>query len=165
MVEENKNLEKIPVKNLQENPVIPGQEQINRPEQAPTQPEKPKAAENTEQKEAKTEGEAGLGSQYAVGGVDSQTQNQINEIENVLAEGLEDAFMSLPDNKKQEFKQTGEETARKINELYEKGKATARKVIDLIKKWLSIIPGVNKFFLEQEAKIKADRIQKIKTTK
>jgi len=32
----------------------------------------------------------------------------------------------------------------------------------LIKKWLLLIPGVNKYFLEQEAKIKADEIVKMK---
>ena len=36
------------------------------------------------------------------------------------------------------------------------------KIIDVIKKWLSIIPGINKFFLEQEAKIKTDKIMELK---
>jgi hypothetical protein len=34
--------------------------------------------------------------------------------------------------------------------------------VDVIKRWLSIIPGINKFFLEQDAKIKAEKIIKLK---
>jgi len=37
-------------------------------------------------------------------------------------------------------------------------KIKARKVLHLIRDWLKIIPGINKYFLEQEAKIKTDKI-------
>jgi hypothetical protein len=33
--------------------------------------------------------------------------------------------------------------------------------LKLIREWLLIIPGVNKYFLEQEAKIKTDKIQQL----
>jgi hypothetical protein len=34
----------------------------------------------------------------------------------------------------------------------------ARKLLTLIRRWLVLIPGVNKFFLEKEAKIKVEKI-------
>ena len=37
-------------------------------------------------------------------------------------------------------------------------KVKVRDVVHLIREWLLVIPGVNAFFLEQEAKIKTDRI-------
>ncbi|HZJ41757.1 MAG TPA: hypothetical protein VFD51_01950 [Patescibacteria group bacterium] len=56
----------------------------------------------------------------------------------------------------------GEDTTAKINLLLNKTKIKVDKIISLIKKWLKIIPGINHFFLEQEAKIKADKIINIK---
>jgi hypothetical protein len=35
---------------------------------------------------------------------------------------------------------------------------STKKIFVLIRAWLKIIPGVNRFFLEQEAKIKTDKI-------
>jgi hypothetical protein len=64
----------------------------------------------------------------------------------------------------QEFKKSGEETVKKINNLLDKTKIKAGKIIDLIRAWLRLIPGINRFFLEQEAKIKADKIIKVKDT-
>ena len=60
------------------------------------------------------------------------------------------------------FKKAGEETVAQIDVLLSETKLRINKIIDLIKKWLKMIPGVNKFFLEQEAKIKTDKIIKIK---
>ena len=71
----------------------------------------------------------------------------------------------MPKSKQREFKGEGEKTAAKINQLMSKTKVNVKKIINLIKKWLSIIPGINSFFLEQEAKIKADEIFKIKIEK
>jgi hypothetical protein len=41
-------------------------------------------------------------------------------------------------------------------------KIKVNKIIDLIRRWLKLIPGINKFFLEQEVKIKADKIIRLK---
>jgi len=60
------------------------------------------------------------------------------------------------------FKLKGEETVTKINELLSHTKVKVNKIIALIRDWLKLIPGINKFFLEQETKIKADKIIKIK---
>lgn len=94
-------------------------------------------------------------------GLSSQQQKEREKaIEKVLEKDLEDIFIKMNNERRQEFALKGEETAKNINSLLEKGTATAAKIIDLIKKWLALIPGVNKFFVEQEAKLKADEILK-----
>ena len=85
------------------------------------------------------------------------------QVEKVLESGLEKIYSELPDDKKREFKIVGEQTAIKISLLLEKTKIKIKNIIDLIKKRLLLIPGINKHFLEQEAKIKADEIIKIKS--
>lgn len=99
--------------------------------------------------------------------VDATNQNQRlakrkEKIEKVLEENLGDLYLSMPPEKRREFKIIGEQTAAKINLLMEKTKFKVKEIINLIKYWLSFIPGINKYFLEQEAKIKTDRIIKIK---
>ncbi len=92
----------------------------------------------------------------------SKDQERLEKIDDILAFGLNDIFLTLSPEKQQEFKIKGEETRDKINVLLSKAKINVGKIIVLIKKWLKIIPKVNRFFLEQEAKIKADRIIKLK---
>lgn len=84
------------------------------------------------------------------------------QIEKVLEKDLAEIYLNLSPDKQEEFRARGEETAREINKLLQKTRVKAREVIDLIKKWLSVIPGINKYFLEQEAKIKADEILRLK---
>jgi hypothetical protein len=92
----------------------------------------------------------------------SEYEEREKQIENFLARDLEEIYLGLPLDKQVEFRKEGEETARKINKLLEKTKINLGKIVNLIRKWLSLIPGVNKFFLEQEAKIKADEIVKLR---
>lgn len=87
-----------------------------------------------------------------------QKSETLKQIESILSENLEDLYKSLPDNLKQEFKEKGEKTASKIEEIIHQAKVVVHKIVDLIRKWLLTVPGVNKFFLEQETKIKADKI-------
>ena len=82
----------------------------------------------------------------------------MQQIEHVMEEDVTDTFLKMTPKEQQTFKQTGEETASKIRVLVEKTKINARKILDLLKRWLKLIPGVNQFFLEQEAKIKTDKI-------
>ncbi len=92
----------------------------------------------------------------------SENQERIKEIDDILAYGLNDIFLSLSSEKQQEFKKKGEQTRDKINQLLNSAKLSIGKIVILIKKWLSLIPKVNRYFLEQEAKIKADKIIKLK---
>lgn len=78
------------------------------------------------------------------------------KIEKILESGLGDQFAKLSPIAKQEFKIKGEETAIKIKDLMQSTHIKIKKILYLIIEWLKILPGVNKFFLEQEAKIKTD---------
>jgi hypothetical protein len=93
----------------------------------------------------------------------SEYEKREKQIENFLARGLEDVYLGMPLAKQAEFRRTGEETAKKINKLLAGAKLNIGKIVALISKWLSIIPGVNRYFLEQEAKIKADEIMKLQS--
>lgn len=122
-------------------------------EQAPE-----KLPETGPEQEAGAEGRSG-----EAGGLPSVGQRPARQkrIEKVLAKDLDDYYLAMTGEKRREFKRAGEETARKINDLLEQGKVKAQRVIDLIRRWLSLIPGINKFFVEQEAKIKTDEIMKM----
>lgn len=103
--------------------------------------------------------EGGLAAQSSVSSVQKRREEAIDKI---LSEGLNDIFLSMTPAKQKEFQVKGEETVKKINVLLGEAKVKVNKIIDLIKKWLKIIPGVNKFFLEQETKLKVDKIMNIK---
>jgi hypothetical protein len=87
------------------------------------------------------------------------------QIEGILSEGLEDLYTQLPDKRKEEFKQKGEETARSIEKILATAKLHAQKIVGLIVSWLKMIPGVNKFFLEQDSKIKTDKLIELRKEK
>ena len=90
----------------------------------------------------------------------SHIQDELTEeIEEIMEEGLKDAYKELTPVQKQEFKIKGEETAVEIRKLFKEGKAKVKQIFKLIFEWLKTLPGINKFFLEQEAKIKADKIK------
>jgi len=81
------------------------------------------------------------------------------QIENILEDGLGEMYSQMSPIDQRKFKSKGEEVAKLIFQMvYHKTKIKVKKIISLIRSWLKIIPGVNRFFLEQEAKIKADRI-------
>lgn len=89
-------------------------------------------------------------------------KDQLTEqIENILEEDLTELYLSMPKETQQQFKAKGEETLSKIRQLVQKTKVNAKKIFQLIREWLKIIPGVNRFFLEQEAKIKTDKILRL----
>lgn len=83
------------------------------------------------------------------------------EIERILEDDLSTVYFNLPADKKEMFRLKGEQTAYEINDLLSAAKVKVKKIIKLIRNWLLIIPGVNRFFLEQEAKLKADEIIKL----
>lgn len=80
------------------------------------------------------------------------------KVEKILEEGVADAYARLSPVAKQEFKLKGEEVARAIRDLLKSTHVKVKKIFQLIFEWLRILPGINRFFLEQEAKIKTDRI-------
>jgi hypothetical protein len=80
------------------------------------------------------------------------------EVEKILEDGIGPFYKTLPEEAKPLFKQKGEEASRQISEMVRTMHVQVKRVLELIHAWLKTIPGVNKFFLEQEAKIKTDRI-------
>lgn len=80
------------------------------------------------------------------------------EIEDILADDLGEIYVNMEPRRRARFKMKGEEVARKIEEIAASGKTKIKQILNWIKDWLKMIPGVNRFFLEQEAKIKTDKI-------
>lgn len=91
----------------------------------------------------------------------TQKSIALQKIENILEEDMEDIYFHLDSAHQKLFKEEGERAARQIEGILATGKSVAVKILTVIKKWLQSIPGINKFFLEQEAKIKTDKISKI----
>jgi len=133
------------------------------------------ASENIVEKSAlekKVEQEGGVKSEIKEGATsasstaptitDDYHKRREAQIDAYLSDGLSETFLAMPPAKQKIFKEEGEATAKKINVLLDATKVNMGKIIDLIKRWLKLIAGINRFFLDQEAKIKADKIIKIK---
>ncbi len=82
----------------------------------------------------------------------------LKQVEEFLSEDLLELYAEMPPVAQAQFKSKGEEVAFKIKAMIEGARIVAKEVLELITSWLRTIPGVNKFFLEQEAKIKTDKI-------
>ena len=82
----------------------------------------------------------------------------LKQVEGLLSDGLKELYMSLPEARRAAFKATGEVVANKITDMIMYGKAKVKEIWKLIGEWLRVVPGVNKYFLEQEIKIKTDKI-------
>ncbi|MDL1953198.1 hypothetical protein FBR07_03395 [Candidatus Uhrbacteria bacterium UHB] len=82
----------------------------------------------------------------------------IIEVEKILEEGMGDFYADLPAEAKPLFRQKGEEAASVIADMVRSMRVNVKKIVDAISRWLKTIPGVNMYFLEQETKIKTDRI-------
>lgn len=94
--------------------------------------------------------------------VDPQLEVRRKKIEGILSDNLAEAYQGLTPEQQLKFKTVGEKTAVQINSLLSETKLQVNKIINLIKFWLSYLPGINKFFLEKEAKIKTDAIIQLK---
>lgn len=90
--------------------------------------------------------------------VETVKSPELLKIEALLSEHLDELFLQMTPDQQIVFQRKGEITAGKIEKLMQDVKLKVRDVLSLIKEWLRLIPGINKFFLEQEAKIKTDRL-------
>jgi len=132
------------------------------PELPPTpeqQSESPKIEKLTQQPSTQDRS-VSLSDQPTAGGpvLPKNKNPQLIEIESILSDGLDQAYISLTMAKRQEFRAQGEILAHTLQIMLERGKINIKKIRRLIMKWLRVIPGVNRYFLEQEAKIKSDRL-------
>ncbi len=162
--------EKVPSKPLEVEDIFAGQEQ--KPQPSPDvrerQPETaPEAAPEVQKERTETKKES-EDAQRKYAPPPAQTppttqapvekSEELVKIEGILSEHLDDLFIQMTPEQQMTFQQKGEETAGKIETLMQDVKIKVKEVLGLLRDWLKIIPGVNKFFIEQEAKIKADRI-------
>lgn len=100
---------------------------------------------------------------------DTQTENVqlaseqiiLAKVESILASDMEKIFLSMDIASQAQFKAKGEEVALAITDLLQKTQIQINKVISLIMDWLRLIPNVNKYYLEQEAKLKADALLRV----
>jgi hypothetical protein len=80
------------------------------------------------------------------------------EVEKILEDGLGEYIPDMPDEAREKFIKKGGEVAGEVSGMVRSMNVGVKRVLDLIKDWLLTIPGVNRYFVEQEAKIKTDRI-------
>lgn len=106
-----------------------------------------------------------IGSVTSTPSVPDWQKKQEAEIDNILSEGLGEVFLKMNPEEQKVFKQEGEETVTKISKILNQTKVKVNKILALIRKWLSLVKGINKFFLEQEVKIKTDKILRLKNKK
>lgn len=134
---------------------------IERPVEVEKAPEAPKEAPAVEQAERPPAPEAPTPTPFPLPLPTPPPPSKeplLIEIESVLEEDLAEVYAGLPEKLKPKFKAKGEEVARTIRQMMSQARVQARKVLALLKDWLKMIPGVNKFFLEQEAAIKTQKI-------
>lgn len=82
----------------------------------------------------------------------------VRGVESILEENLAETYAKMPPALQAKFRKEGERVTAKIVAMVRGAKAKGREVLALVTGWLKLIPGVNKFFLMQEAKIKTDKI-------
>lgn len=97
----------------------------------------------------------------AAGHIAGEQKERQKKIEKILEIDLAAIYNSLTPEKKIEFKAAGERAAFEITGLLAEATVQVKKIIEIIINWLKIVPGINRFFIEQEAKIKADEIMKL----
>ncbi|WKZ29456.1 MAG: hypothetical protein QY323_01855 [Patescibacteria group bacterium] len=85
----------------------------------------------------------------------------VRAVEAILEEDLGDAFRKMTPEMQAKFRKEGERITAVIVEMVRNAKVNARLVLNMLARWLKMIPGVNRFFLTQEAKIKTDKILKL----
>lgn len=90
-----------------------------------------------------------------------QRDPELVRIESVLSNNIGDLYSALPQDIKPLFKAKGEELAGKIQVMMMDAKMVAGKVLKLIRAWLGMVPNINKLYLEQESKIKTDKIMEL----
>lgn len=79
-------------------------------------------------------------------------------VSSILEEGMKEYYAQLDPAAQARFKAKGDEVAGQIAVMVRGFKVNVQKVLSLIRDWFLTIPSVNKFYIEQEAKIKTDGI-------
>ncbi len=102
---------------------------------------------------------AGAGQQAAAQVVEETPKDEITiEVEKILEYGLGDYIPDMPEEARERFLKKGGEVASQLSTMVRTLNVQVALVVTLIKEWLLTIPGVNRYYIEQEAKIKTDHI-------
>ncbi len=81
------------------------------------------------------------------------------QIESILADNSITAiYKGLPAERQEIFQKTGEKLAEDIDHMMNANKMNEYKILAGIEKWLGIVPKVDKYYLQQEAKTMLDRV-------
>lgn len=80
------------------------------------------------------------------------------EVEKILESGMGEHFSKLKPEEQAVFKQKGEQVSQELAGMVRSLQVKMKRALQLVRDWLLCIPGINKFFLEQEAKIKVDQL-------
>jgi hypothetical protein len=101
-----------------------------------------------------------------VGGVAASAQVEAKSelrqaIERVMEADLNELYLTMSPEERLVFKNKGEATAKEVAEQVQKPKINLSKILQLLFAWLRFIPRVNNYYLQQEAKLKADQIIKL----
>lgn len=83
------------------------------------------------------------------------------EVEKIVEDGLGTFVETMEPGAKERFLKKGRDVTAIIAGMVRGMHVKTKEVFRLLKEWLLTIPGVNKFFLEQEVKIKTDRIAEL----
>lgn len=83
-------------------------------------------------------------------------------VEGILSENIGEIYRQLSEARQRAFRKKGEEAAIKIKGLLKQAKIIVHEVLALIREWLKMLPQISSYFLEQEAKIKTDKILEMK---
>ncbi len=110
--------------------------------------------------------EKSISRQISPSGLKPAKSQTLIQIEKIMEHDLSDIYSKMEGKIQRRFKTRGEKTAMKIERILGKTQNITqnitKKVFKLILKWLNAIPGVNKFFIKQEAIIKTEKIINLK---
>lgn len=117
-----------------------------------------KFIETTKPSEQATVAQAVLPDLQTINTATDTNQIILTKVEAILSDNMDNIFLSMDLASQAKFKAKGEEVAIAIANILQKTKVQIKNVIALIVDWLRLIPHVNKYYLEQEAKLKADAL-------
>ena len=83
-------------------------------------------------------------------------------IEKILEDGVGEYYATMPPKLQKRFKDNGTKITRSIEKLFLSKQNKIVEIAKLVHDWLDIIPHASPFYLEQEAKTKADEIMRLK---
>jgi len=87
---------------------------------------------------------------------------QLKAVRDVLQEDIYELYSQMLPAEQEKFRDEGLRVAGTIKGLLGAVKVNVKKIVELIGAWLSRLPGINKYFIKQESKIKLDKLLQIK---